>query len=310
MHCGVIRTGTLVVFLAACAGHPASKPSTPDASSATDAGSDAGEGGTPEIPEIPGYKLIWSDEFDGDGAPDESKWNYDVEEPGWVNQELQNYTDRRSENVRIEDGILVIEARRDGFQGHEYSSGRLNSAGKGELTYGRIIVRARLPEGRGTWPAIWMLPTDLFRYATTCTAATGWDTDCDAWPNSGEIDIMEHVGYEPNRVHGTIHCQAYNFTKNTQKSASIMVPDATSAFHDYEATLTADYIEVGVDGEVFFRYENDGKGDPSTWPFNHPFHIILNQAVGGVWGGQQGVDPEVFPSRLEVDYVRLYEPLK
>jgi beta-glucanase (GH16 family) len=231
--------------------------------------------------------------------PDESKWNHEVRGPGWVNNELQNYTNRRSENVRIENGILILEARRDYFGGHEYSSSRINTAGKADITYGRVAVRARVPDGRGTWPAIWMMPT--------CSEATGWN-GCGDWPNAGEIDLMEHVGFDPNRVHFTIHCEAYNFRDNTQMTRSTPMPSATSEFHDYVLVWNENMIEMGIDGRVFFRYDNPGTGR-STWPFNMPFHLIMNVAVGGTWGAQEGVDPNVFPKRLEVDYVRFYEPM-
>jgi beta-glucanase (GH16 family) len=269
-------------------------PTPHDAGPDDDLGTEPSDAAPPQ-----GYEAVWADEFENDGLPDEAKWNYNVEGPGWVNDELQNYTDHRSENVRIEDGVLIIEARRDDFDGEEYSSARINSAGKGDLTYGRVVVRARIPEGRGTWPAIWMMPT--------CSEATGWN-GCSDWPNSGEIDIMEHVGYDPNVIHGTIHCEAYNFAAGTQKTAWTTIPSATRAFHEYQLVRTPQYIEIGIDGYVYFRYENDGSGH-STWPFDTPFHVILNLAVGGSWGGAEGVDPEAFPTRLEIDYVRMYAPV-
>ncbi len=151
-----------------------------------------------------GWRLVWSDEFDHRGLPDSSKWGYDVGGHGWGNKELQYYTERRKENARVEDGHLIIEARRDNSGGHEYTSARLVSKGKGDWTYGRFEVSAKLPSGRGTWPAIWMLPS-LKSYGNF------------GWPDNGEIDIMEHVGFDPDVVHGSAHTKAYYHSIGTQK---------------------------------------------------------------------------------------------
>src|SRR4026208_2586222 len=152
------------------------------------------------------WRLVWSDEFDYNGLPDPKKWSYDVGGHGWGNKELQYYTERRKENARVENGKLIIEARRDSWEGHEYTSARLVTKGKGDWTYGRFEVKAKLPSGRGTWPAIWMLPTER-SYGESY------------WPDNGEIDIMEHVGYDPDVVHGSAHTKAYYHSINTQKTA-------------------------------------------------------------------------------------------
>ena len=263
---------------------------------------DAGDGD--DVPP-PHGDLLWADEFDVDGAPDGSKWSFETQSPGWVNDELQAYVGDRSENVRVEGGRLVIEARRDFYDGNEYTSARLFSAGKGDFATARIEVRAKLPDGRGTWPAIWMMPTDGFRYATTCSADSGWTPDCDAWPNSGEIDIMEYVGHDPGVVHGSIHCAAYNWPAGTQKTAMTTVANPSSAFHVYAVEKRPDRLDFYVDDHKYFTYaEVDGGWE--TWPFNEPFHVILNLAIGGVWGGVEGVDPDAFPQRMEVEYVRVY----
>src|SRR5690349_14056129 len=162
------------------------------------------------------WQLVWSDEFNSAGLPDPSKWSYDVGAHGWGNKELQNYTDRRKENARVENGVLIIEARRDGTEAQPYSSARLVSKNKGDWTYGRFEVRAKLPSGRGTWPAIWMLPTQR---------------SYGGWPKSGEIDIMEHVGFDPDMVHASVHTSAYNHTINTQKTAQIKIPTSRSEFN-------------------------------------------------------------------------------
>ena len=250
--------------------------------------------------------LIWADEFDVDGAPDRDKWSFETQGPGWVNDELQAYVGDRSENVRVEGGRLIVEARRDFYDGNEYTSARLFSAGKGDFAQARIEVRAKLPAGRGTWPAIWMMPTDVFRYATTCSAQSGWTAGCDAWPNSGEIDIMEYVGHDPGVVHASVHCAAYNWPAGTQKTATTQVSSPSDSFHNYAVEKRPDRLDVYVDDVRYFSYEKQGDAW-ETWPFTEPFHVILNLAVGGVWGGVKGVDPDAFPQRMEVEYVRVYE---
>jgi len=239
-------------------------------------------------PEAAGWRLVWSDEFDG-GALDESKWSYEVQGPGWVNHELQAYTYRRRENARVEGGHLVLEARRD-FVGGEYSSARLKTAGHASWTYGRVEARIHVPAGWGTWPAFWMMPDDQSR----------------GWPGCGEIDIMEHVGHDENVVHGTTHSNAYNWRSPRQRTASTRVAGATSGFHVYALEWWPDRIEVSVDGVRYFTSPNDNTGD-DAWPFHKNFHVILNLAVGGDWGGARGVDPNIWPRQMRVDYVRVYQ---
>lgn len=244
------------------------------------------------------WRLVWADEFDTDGLPDSSKWRYDVGGHGWGNDELQYYTARRTENARVEDGHLVIEARREDWESNAYTSARLVTKGTGDWTYGRFEVRAQLPSGRGTWPAIWMLASQ--------------DTYGDAyWPDNGEIDIMEHVGFEPDVVHATVHTRAYYHRINTQRGAETIVPTARTAFHVYAVEWTPDEIRASVDDSLYFTFPNERRTNPGAdwrqWPFDRPFHLLLNIAVGGSWGGQQGVDPEIWPQRLLVDYVRVYQ---
>jgi beta-glucanase (GH16 family) len=245
-------------------------------------------GAPPPPPPPPSWRLVWQDEFDGPTI-DESKWVYEVRGPGWVNNELQNYTNRRWENARIENGALVIEARRD-FFGGEYSSARLKTAGRASWTYGRVEARLQVPTGYGTWPAFWMMPDNQSR----------------GWPACGEIDVMEHVGYDENRIHSTTHSLRYNWRSPSQRTASTFVPGATGGFHVYAVEWYPDRIEAFVDGVRYFTSPNDGGGDDS-WPFNKNFHIILNLAVGGDWGGARGVDPNIWPKRMTVDYVRVYQ---
>ncbi|NME67137.1 carbohydrate-binding protein [Flammeovirga aprica] len=234
--------------------------------------------------------LVWSDEFNYTGLPDPSKWGYDTGNGGFGNNELQNYTASRLENARVENGSLIIEARRDWHEGIEYSSARMVTRNKGDWLYGRIEVKAKLPgAGRGTWPAIWMLPTD-------------WEYG--GWPNSGEIDIMENVGYDPNVVHGTVHTEAYNHILGTQLAGKVEKSNYHSEFHIYAVNWYEDKIDFFIDDELYFTHHKHGGS--AEWPFDKRFHLILNIAVGGNWGGAQGVDSSIWPKQMEVDYVRVY----
>ena len=256
------------------------------------------------------WEMAWSDEFEVEGAPDSDKWSYDVWPGKKVNGEDQAYT-KRMKNVRVEDGKLIIEAHKERYDNAEYSSGRIHSLGKGDFLYGRAVVRAKLAAGQGTWSAIWMLPSDPFKYATTCEQGTDWQgsEDCNAWPNSGEIDIMEHVGYDMNRVHGTVHTKDYYWVKQNQRKASVEAKNVSEAFHEYAIEWTPDRIDIFFDGTRYFTYINES-GAWEAWPFDHPYHIILNLAVGGDWGRAGGpIDNSVFPAKMEVDFVRVYKPV-
>jgi beta-glucanase (GH16 family) len=241
--------------------------------------------------------LYWADEFTTDGLPDAQKWFFDVGGDGWGNNEAQYYTDARLENARIEDGVLIIEARQDGWplesrqKSHPYTSARIVSKGRADILYGRIEVRAKLPQGRGTWPAIWMLPTGN-AYGT--------------WPRSGEIDIMEHVGFDMGTVHGSLHTLNFNWSSGGNPTGSVSVPEAHTAFHTYSVDWTPEAISFAVDGAVYFSADRISL-NWEDWPFDQPFYLILNLAVGGFWGGQQGIDPDIWPQRMEVDYVRFYD---
>lgn len=235
-------------------------------------------------------KLVWSDEFNYTGLPDSARWGYDVGGHGWGNHELQYYTKARKENARVENGHLVIEARKEPMNGKEYSSARLTTKGRGDWTYGRIDVRAKLPKGVGTWPAIWML---------------GSVTPL-KWPDDGEIDIMEHVGYDQGVVHASIHCKKYYHSIGTQKTATTRVPDCSEAFHVYSLEWDTENITILVDNKPYFHFKNE-HSDATAWPFDKPFHLLLNIAVGGDWGGQKGVDASVYPQQMLVDYVRVYQ---
>ncbi|MCS6975169.1 MAG: glycoside hydrolase family 16 protein [Cyclobacteriaceae bacterium] len=240
--------------------------------------------------------LIWSDEFSSSGLPDTTKWNYDLGDGcpnlcGWGNNEAQFYT-RRLGNARVENGMLVIEAHHHPDSTVPYTSARLVTRGKAQWKYARIEVRARLPKGRGTWPAIWMLPSD-WKYG--------------GWPASGEIDIMEHVGFDEGVIHGTVHTETYNHIKKTQREGIVRVDGVTSDFHVYAVEWSENTIAFSVDGKTYYSVNRSSTDTWKEWPFDQPFYLILNIAVGGFWGGMQGIDDSIWPQRMEVDYVRVYK---
>ncbi len=236
---------------------------------------------------------FWQDEFEYKGLPDPNKWYYAQGGHGWGNNEHQYYTAFRLKNTRVERGVLVIEAHKEDFEENHYTSARLTTQYKQDFMYGRIEVRAKLPTGRGTWPAIWMLSSEK-KYKPN------------NWPQNGEIDLMEHVGYEPGMVHATVH--TYNLLKikgDNPTTTSKFLPDFNTQFHTYRLDWTPRGIQMFVDDQLYFDYPNPRKGW-KDYPFNHKFHLLLNIAVGGGWGGLKGIDDSIFPQRMEVDFVRAY----
>jgi len=237
--------------------------------------------------------LVWSDEFDGQGLPNESKWDY---EKGYVrNHEMQYYTVKRLENARIENGNLIITALNDSAtidgEIRPVTSASLITKNKGDWKYGRIEVRAKLPLCLGTWPAIWMLPTQ---------SVYG------GWPKSGEIDMMEHVGYVPEKVYFNLHTGKYNHTKGTGRGTSADCSDVDKVFHLYAVEWFEDRIDWYFDETKVFTVLNNEPGW-EAWPFDQPFYLILNFAFGGAWGGQKGVDLKALPQPFVIDYVRVYQ---
>ena len=265
--------GLLLAVSVACGGDPAAAPSTPSPAPTQGTG---------------GWSLVFADEFDAAGALDSAKWGYEL---GYIRNNEKQYYTSRTENVRAEGGNLVIEGRKESFQGYGYTSASINTRGRFEFLYGRVEVRAKLPTGKGSWPAIWMLGTNIGQVG---------------WPTCGEIDIMENVGFDPLRIHGSVHTAAYNHTIGTQKSASVVIANPAEDFHVYAMEWYADHIDAFVDGQKYFTFTNEGSG-ARAWPFDKPQYLLINLAIGGAWGGQQGIDDSRFPHRYLVDYVRIYQ---
>ena len=226
--------------------------------------------------------LVWAEEFNVDGAPNSSRWGYDLGAGGWGNNELQYYTSR-PENAAVLNGLLKITAIKESYNGSAYTSARLLSKDKFSFKYGKIEVRAKLPEGGGTWPAIWMLGNNISTVS---------------WPACGEIDIMEHVGNTPGKIYGTLHHPGHS--GGNADGGTIMIPDATTTFHNYIMEWNAGTIKIYVDTQLFYTFANN-----SSLPFNQNFFVILNMAMGGNFGGT--VSPSFTSASLEIDYVRVYQ---
>jgi beta-glucanase (GH16 family) len=239
-------------------------------------------------PPPPGWQLVWAEEFDVPGLPDPATWVYEV---GYVrNGEEQYYTEGRSENARVENGLLVIEGRKDNWNGHAITAASITTQGQQDFLYGRIEVRAKLPTGKGPWPAIWLLGTNI--------TSVGW-------PTCGEVDIMENVGFQPTTIFGTVHTAAHNWSNGGARGGQLDVTAPWEGFYTYAVEWFADRIDFYVDDQMYFSYVPDGVD--GSWPFDQPVYLLLNLAIGGSWGGQQGVDDSIFPALYYVDYVRYYQ---
>lgn len=228
-----------------------------------------------------GSSLVWSDEFNVDGAPDSAKWGYDLGAGGWGNNESQYYTNR-PENVIVQDGLLKIKTLKESFSGSNYTSARILTKDKFYFKYGRVEIKAKLPAGDGTWPALWMLGSNI------STAG---------WPACGEVDIMEHIGNSKNRVHGSLHSPGRS--GNTPDTSTVMVPNASTEFHVYAIDWSATSIKFYVDSQLFYTFTN-----LASFPFNQDFFLIINCAMGGNFGGT--INPGFTSSTFEIDYVRVY----
>lgn len=239
-------------------------------------------------------ELVMQDEFNEDGAPNAAIWGYDLGTgttktgAGWGNNELQSYT-KRTENVKVENGYLLITAKKESFNGASYTSARLSTKGLFEQGYGRFEARIRLPYGQGIWPAFWLL---------------GADCDENEWPNCGEIDIMEYRGQEPAKVLGTVHGPGYAGAASFSKSYSLLNGRFDTDFHIFGIEWGPDYINYYVDDVLYNQITpSDVNG---KWVFDHPFYIIINLAVGGNFVGAPN-NTTVFPQTMLVDYIRVYK---
>lgn len=256
-------------------------------------------------PKHEGYTLVWSDEFNDDGKPDATKWSHEI---GLIrNIEKQYYTDSLK-NSRVEKGHLILETHKEKIKNaafenkgvenwrknqefSEYTAASLTTKNLAEWTYGRIDIRAKLPKGVGLWPAFWML---------------GANQDDVSWPECGEIDIMEHVGFDSDSIFGTIHTKAYNHMTGTQKGQHTYIDKPYDTFHTYTLVWTPEYMDFILDGNVYNHIENENK-TTHEWPFDQDFHLKINVAVGGMLGGQKGIDDQSFPNTMMIDYVRVYQ---
>ena len=262
----------------------------------------------PNADDISNYKdmeLVWHDEFEYTGDPDLQKWS--TEEGFKRNREKQYYTSNKK-NIRVENGFLVLEAHKDSipntnfesdtakrwqekWRHSEYSSASITSKDKGEWRYGRIEIKAKLPKGKGLWPAIWMLGENWKQIG---------------WPETGEIDIMEHVGYKADSIFGTVHTKTFNHMKGTQQGKKIFIEKPYDSFHVFAINWTPNKIDFLMDGKVYNTFENRHE-TTDEWPFDQKFHLKMNIAVGGMLGGRKGIDDSVFPQKMLVDYVRVYQ---
>lgn len=240
----------------------------------------------------PGYRLVWADEFDTDGLPDPTRWAFDTgrNREGWHNNEKQYYASASGGNARVQGGRLILTARKEDLStrpdwgGQAYSSARLLTRGKAQWRYGFFEVRAKMPCGRGTWPAAWMLGTG------------------GRWPEDGEIDIVEHQGHRPERASSAVHMAAGH--GGQAAGGATRLPTACTAFHNYQVHWTPQHLHFSIDGVVHFHYPNLKLG-PSAWPFDQANFLILNLAIGGDLGGP--VDDAIFPVAMEVEHVRVYQ---
>jgi len=235
------------------------------------------------------WKLVWADEFNYTGLPDSAKWDYEV---GFIRgHEAQYYTSKRIENIRVENGNLIIEARKEHYLTAAYTSGSVNTKYKKEWLYGKVEVRAILPKGVGMWPAIWMLGSNI---------------DKVSWPNCGEIDIMESIGYDSSMIYMTIHNGLFNGSKGTQIGCKTKIESIYDQYHVYKVEWYPDRLDFFVDDIKYITYPKAGNSK-EMWPYNDPEYLLLNIAVGGDWGGIKGIDDTIFPQKMIIDYVRVYQ---
>jgi beta-glucanase (GH16 family) len=239
------------------------------------------------------YKLLWSDEFDKDGKPNESIWQFETGGHGFGNGEDQYYTDKL-DNAFVKDGLLHIVAKKEAYENRQYTSAKLTTYGKKSIQYGRVEVMAQLPLGKGTWPAIWLLPNSFQKGV--------------AWPLCGEIDLMEHVGHNPGVVHFSLHSKSYNHHNHQQPTKVIEDQSLAAGFHEYAFEWDEEQFSFFIDKKhyvTFHKGDEHRLTDEGGWPFDQPFYLILNIALGGWWGST--IDDSIFPVSMLFKYVRVYE---
>lgn len=235
------------------------------------------------------WELVWADEFNYNGLPDTTKWNY---EEGFIRgHEAQFYTKNRLENSRVEEGNLLIESRKEDFSSAKYTSASINTRYKGDWLYGKFEIRAKLPKGVGMWPAIWMMATN---------------DDYGGWPHCGEIDIMENVGFDPSMVYMTCHTGMFNGANGTQIGCKTKINNIYDQFHIYKLEWYADKLDFYVDDIKYLTFPKASE-DKEIWPYDKPHYLMLNIAVGGDWGGMKGIDDSIFSQKMVVDYVRVFQ---
>ncbi len=242
----------------------------------------------------PGWRLAWADEFERPGPPDPDIWEHRVGTADLGNKELEYSEGPEAGNARVEDGRLVIEARREERHGRHYTSARLYSRVSHAVQHGKVEVKARLPGTRGVSSGIWLAGADL--------PVVGW-------PRCAEIDFAELIGFNPRWVYFAVHNEAYNHAKGNPKVVFTELPEPDRRFHVYTAEWDADLLRLGANGATYLEYERAGTTDPAVWPFDKPFQLVLSVSVGGNWGGMFGVDDAALPQRMEVEYVRVYRRL-
>ncbi|HWD39759.1 MAG TPA: glycoside hydrolase family 16 protein [Fimbriimonas sp.] len=250
--------------------------------------------GAQETPDNPtkGKHMVWQDDFRKSGLPDSAKWNY---EKGLVrNHEAQYYTENRLENAHVDHHMLTIEARKEVYENAEYTSAALES--KLSWDHGYFEIKAKIPTGRGAWPAIWFLGNSIREKGPAYVG----------WPACGEIDLMENVGFDPEKVHFNIHVPKNSTAQGSVASSHIEVPKVWEGWHVYGLDYQPHRLDLYFDGKKVMSYLDDGSGE-AQWPFDRPQFLILNLAIGGDWGGQKGIDPAAFPSKFQIAYVKVYQ---
>ena len=246
----------------------------------------------PALAAPPDWTLVWADEFNGPAgsAPDVSKWTYDTGANGWGNHELEDYTESRDNSYLDGNGHLIIEAREPSTG--RYTSARLKTLGKYAVEHGRIEARIQLPAGQGMWPAFWMMGADITKIG---------------WPGCGEMDIMENIGREPSINHATVHGPGYSGSVGITRSFTL--PDAqrfSSGFHVFAIAWSPQQVQFSVDGQAYHTLTPASLPQGARWVFDQPFFLLLNVAVGGSWPGNPDATT-VFPQKMLVDYVRVYQ---